>query len=1464
MAADLQKFLFKSKFLRKITPQSVIIVILVLISYVTVCVDGQECSLECKHGKCVDNECLCDTGWSGPLCQYCGGRVRLWSQTGVISDGAGNYSEDNHCTWLVDSGRPNVSIRLHLDHFATECSWDHLYVYDGSSIYDPLLAVFSGMVVQDSYKVPHVPEVVARSGSALLHFYSDAAYNLTGFSISYKIDGCPSTTNGLECSGRGACLEGVCTCDGGWGGPACSVPLCPKNCSGNGQCKPEEHRCQCHTPYTGADCSQASDSGWWEVVDAPLDEDGGRTLSAEEISLLERSSHASVIVDDNLWIIGGHSFKKLPLIVKYDLKHNKWQAVETKSVKKMDQRYGHSAVVNNGSIYVYGGMKEDGKISRELWRLNPSNMKWSLLSSSKAHRRQDRRKQNRRRGRNKREHQEEEMNQTIRRRSRKRREELEDDDDDQDDDDDDGGGGGGDGSSGGSERRNRNKGDVEEVESICSSVYPGPCAPIATVGHAAVVVRDKKMLIIFGHSSHYGYLNTVQEYEFDSGLWVTVETKGAVVSGGYGHTAVWDPQTALVYVHGGLLSQAPRANHVSPALMTYDPFKHIWKLKTPAPIPRFLHSAVLTQGLMLVFGGNTHNDTSYSYGAKCYSADFLAYDIICNKWHTLSEPPNLYSDIARYGHSANMYKDAMYVIGGFNGRMLGSVLKYNPGSCQAQNTIDSCLETFPGRKCVWSKVFRGCYEFKGNQNGNQNAFEVCPARTTGSSAHVNYTALCAQQLSCHSCLHNTYSCVWCGNVCSHNKCSEYSKQPEGVMSLSNGLVHKEVPRPSKVVGILSSASCEDPVRLKCKSLHTCPLCRAYTGRCDWVHESCVAAPNHTISSSSSSLTLHRDREPPENPSTCTAPECNRAAVQELTSHHIPCPPSCSQRTSCSNCTQQGHCMWCFNQQRCEDNNSYLVSFPYGQCREWTTDSKDCVALEQGGSRCSLHQTCETCQADVACGWCDDGSGTGLGSCMEGGQRGPISPATGLVRSSRCPNPRWFFTSCPQCNCNGHSYCAENQTECLQPCANHTEGTHCQHCMERYWGNPSNGGLCEPCTCNDHGDTCNRVSGRCHCHTKGVSGDHCDQCDNKNHYVGDPLHGSCFYDLQIDYQFTFNLSKNEDRHIGQINFFNIPTKSDVDTDFDILCSKAANIKISAKETNQHEDWIIRNFTGTRIKRRFSASEYVFGGSGNNTTFFVYVYNFTPPIEIVVSFSQHPKLDLIQFFTIFSLCFLLLLLLAAFLWKIKQKYDLYTRRQRLMVEMEAMASRPFRPILLEMDRCSYTLTSAANTNSNNNTSNTTSPTVNSDQNHVPTCNNIINSNFNTNHITNSIANHCNNVLIKHNNSVSPEYLLPEPPDTIHSSVRKRKKNPSPISLEPCCGNRAAVLSLVVQLPTGGEPFTPHGHPGGLAIASTLVTLGNPRKCSVDPACLTKGGDKTKSARGKQQQHQYTGQHHPDTCI
>lgn len=61
-------------------------------------------------------------------------------------------------------------------------------------------------------------------------------------------------------------------------------------------------------------------------------------------------------------------------------------------------------------------------------------------------------------------------------------------------------------------------------------------------------------------------------------------------------------------------------------------------------------------------------------------------------------------------------------------------------------------------------------------------------------------------------------------------------------------------------------------------------------------------------------------------------------------------------------------------------------------------------------------------------------------------------------------------------------------------------------------------------------------------------------------------------------------------------------------------------------------------------------------------------------------------------------------------------------------------------------------------------------------------------------------------------------------------------------------------MVNFWTGGEAYTVKGQAAGLAIASALVTLGNPRKISLDQVKAdTKGGKIRKS----QSQH-------PDSCL
>ncbi|CAE1243762.1 unnamed protein product [Acanthosepion pharaonis] len=80
-----------------------------------------------------------------------------------------------------------------------------------------------------------------------------------------------------------------------------------------------------------------------------------------------------------------------------------------------------------------------------------------------------------------------------------------------------------------------------------------------------------------------------------------------------------------------------------------------------------------------------------------------------------------------------------------------------------------------------------------------------------------------------------------------------------------------------------------------------------------------------------------------------------------------------------------------------------------------------------------------------------------------------------------------------------------------------------------------------------------------------------------------------------------------------------------------------------------------------------------------------------------------------------------------------------------------------------------------------------------------------------------------------------------------IRVVNNKPSPIALEPLNGQKAAVLSLLVQLPCGDEDYTPSNQ-SGLAIASALVSLGNPRKQSCEPS----KGDKNKLRKHIHQSH------------
>ncbi|KAK0396585.1 hypothetical protein QR680_001776 [Steinernema hermaphroditum] len=334
--------------------------------------------------------------------------------------------------------------------------------------------------------------------------------------------------------------------------------------------------------------------------------------------------------------------------------------------------------------------------------------------------------------------------------------------------------------------------------------------------------------------------------------------------------------------------------------------------------------------------------------------------------------------------------------------------------------------------------------------------------------------------------------------------------------------------------------------------------------------------------------------------------------------------------------------------------------------------------------CKVQKTCSECQlVGPGCGWCDDGTGTGLGACLHGSESSPRN-------ATMCAAERWYYTGQPKCQCNGHSTC-DAKGKCN--CGHNTIGPNCGTCAPGFFGEPENGGQCKKCDCYDPDATCNPQTGDCYCTAKGVTGTKCEKCEPK--YYGDPKNGKpCLYDLAVDFIFTFKIDTDEvkDKYVKEINFFSIPTKKDTDVQFTIVCEGESGAKVSINMTSSvfegHPGHTQRTLAPTRcdkngLRRTYVPSDPLYPfGTDTNTTFLVKVDSFTTPIKIQISFAQSPPINWVLFFVIFAACFIVLLVVAGLLWMIKLRVEVYRRNQRRYDEIEQMASRPFASVRLEL--------------------------------------------------------------------------------------------------------------------------------------------------------------------------------------
>jgi len=190
-----------------------------------------------------------------------------------------------------------------------------------------------------------------------------------------------------------------------------------------------------------------------------------------------------------------------------------------------------------------------------------------------------------------------------------------------------------------------------------------------------------------------------------------------------------------------------------------------------------MHASVVYRGLLFTFGGNGHNDTTYSLGSKCFTSEVLAYDITCDSWASFNPPENLPTDVSRYGHSAVNYQNSLFIYGGFTGIIQNDLIRFTPSNCSIYESMTECLNSVGhGVKCVWNTVQDLCENFvltspkdKDRDNKDKEAnFKQCLRQDSKKTE----AEVCSSFPSCSACLQNKFECVWCGSHCQYSKCKD--------------------------------------------------------------------------------------------------------------------------------------------------------------------------------------------------------------------------------------------------------------------------------------------------------------------------------------------------------------------------------------------------------------------------------------------------------------------------------------------------------------------------------------------------------------------------------------------------------------------------------------------------------------------------------------------------------------------
>jgi len=116
----------------------------------------------------------------------------LTTTTGNLYDTgglSGNYSNDERDVWVI-SPTGASTVTLNFASFSTEDTWDYMYIYDGNSVWSPLIGYYTGTTSPGT--------ITSTGGSLTVEFRSDCATAAAGWDASWTstvADNVPPTTS---------------------------------------------------------------------------------------------------------------------------------------------------------------------------------------------------------------------------------------------------------------------------------------------------------------------------------------------------------------------------------------------------------------------------------------------------------------------------------------------------------------------------------------------------------------------------------------------------------------------------------------------------------------------------------------------------------------------------------------------------------------------------------------------------------------------------------------------------------------------------------------------------------------------------------------------------------------------------------------------------------------------------------------------------------------------------------------------------------------------------------------------------------------------------------------------------------------------------------------------------------------------------------------------------------------------